>query len=231
MLLFFTVAALLAACGSAAPAPADLDPTAVILTRLPTLQAQMTQNAPALQTVQSQQLTHNAPTVQANMTLLALGGADPGAAATSLPPGITPGGATGGAAGGVTGDSSSGASGGIVTEGTTESGFPVYGEGYPTTRIERITLGQSITGAITSVEAHNFLLDAASGQTITIRVVGGGGGDPRLKLIDPDGVLIADDDDGGGGVNAALTVTLSKSGTYTIRIDDWYGGAYTLTVE
>jgi hypothetical protein len=104
---------LVSACGTNATTQGDQDATAVILTRLPTLQAQMTQNAPALQTLQSQQLTQNAPTVQANMTLMALGGAEPGAASTPLTPGsVTPGAATPGGDGS-TGGTAGGASGGL----------------------------------------------------------------------------------------------------------------------
>lgn len=234
--LFLLIGA--AGCGERSEEAEVSDATAVILTRLPTLHAQMTQSAPTLQS----QLTQNAPTIQAIMTLMAQGveatyeNSTPGATPTLTASGAamggdasTPGGATGGTT--PTSAASGGSTGDYDITGTTESGFPIYGEGYPTTKVERIVLGGSASGMMSDAEAHNYLFDGTAGQKITIKVTASGGSDPRLRLIDPHGNGLANDDDGGGGTSALLTVTLPETGTYTIRIDMWVGGGYSLTVS
>jgi hypothetical protein len=121
---------------------------------------------------------------------------------------------------------------------TGPGGAPVYdgGDGYETTLVQEITVGQ--TSAPTQInglfEAHNWLFQGTAGQTVTIRVSGLGDCDPRFKLIDPNGDIIGDDDDSGGGANgydALLTITLPMSGTYTVRVDVWSTGQYTVTVQ
>jgi hypothetical protein len=106
------------------------------------------------------------------------------------------------------------------------------GDGLQTVTINPITPGQSAPGSLDDTSyAHNWLLVAMSGQTITAHVDSVGEADPALKLIDPDGNVLAQDDDGGGGVNALITATLPVTGTYTLRVTVTVPGAYTITVE
>ncbi len=84
-------------------------------------------------------------------------------------------------------------------------------------------------------EAHNWVFDAAEGQTVTIDVEAIGETDPRLRLLDPDGSLLAEDDDSGydygmGVWDATLRYTVSRAGTYTMRIDVFTGGDFTIRV-
>ncbi len=122
--------------------------------------------------------------------------------------------------------------------GTGPGGAPIYdgGDGYTTTVVQEIAVGQtSAPTAITSLfDAHNWLFQGTAGQTVTIRVSGLGDCDPRLKLIDPNGNIIGEDDDSGGGTNgydALLTVTLPMDGIYTVRVDVWSTGQYTVTIQ
>jgi len=184
-------------CGAGQRITPTLDATQVIEQRLPTLQAQMTGFAA--------QVTQNAPTVEAIMTLAATG---PALIITPTP-GTSP-------------TSPAGGSG------------PIYdgGDGYVTTLIQAIAVGQTVNGTLaTNVEGHNWTFEGAAGQSVTIRVVGSAGCDPRVKLIDPAGAVLGMDDDSGGGVNALLTATLPAAGMYTIRIDGWTAGGYTLTLQ
>ena len=192
------------------------DPTAMVEARLPTLAAQMTAYQPTLDA----QLTANAPTIEAVMTLSA--GEAPRSADDVAPLPETP--------EREGGDSTS-------SDGVPPTLLPDLGGfggdiDYPTTNLDSITVGQSITATLgTTFEAHNWLFEGEAGQTVSIRVVGSGSMDPRLTLLGPDGVLISRDDDSGGGTAALLTFTVATSGEYTIRVDAWVEGEYTLSVE
>jgi serine protease Do len=58
--------------------------------------------------------------------------------------------------------------------------------------------------------------------------------DTYLKLLGPDGYVIAEDDDGGGDTNSKIYISsLPSSGTYTIVAGGYDGGtgSYQLTLE
>ncbi len=106
------------------------------------------------------------------------------------------------------------------------------GDGLATTGGGTIALGGSVTGTLgTLFEAHNWVFEGQAGQTVTIRVNAVGDTDPRVKLLDPSGSVIAEDDDSGGGLNARLTAVLPLGGTYTIRVDVYVPGEYTASLE
>jgi type II secretory pathway pseudopilin PulG len=106
------------------------------------------------------------------------------------------------------------------------------GDGLATTGGGTISVGGSVQGTLDSLfEAHNWVFEGQAGQTVTIRADAVGETDPRVRLLDPGGSVIAEDDDGGGGLNALLTATLPMSGTYTIRVDIFVAGTYTLTLQ
>lgn len=115
------------------------------------------------------------------------------------------------------------------------SGLSEYdgGDGYDTTGGGRIAVGERQSGELLSLfEAHNWSFDGQAGQTVTIRAVGQGSCDPRIKLIDPDGNIIDEDNNSGiNGRDAVLTTTLPASGDYTIRVDVFKEGTYTITLE
>jgi len=111
---------------------------------------------------------------------------------------------------------------------------PVYtgGDSFATTSIETLAVGQTAAGGINSVfQAHNWLFEGRAGQPVTIRVDGQGRCDPRAALIGPDGQVIAQDDDNGGGRSALIMASLPVSGVYTVRVDVWVEGSYTLLIR
>jgi hypothetical protein len=111
-------------------------------------------------------------------------------------------------------------------------GQPDGGDGLPTTKVDTITVGETKNDTITSIfEAHNYTFAGTAGQSITIDATAVGGTDPRVYLLDPSGNKIAEDDDSGGGYNAQLTYTLPSAGTYTIRVDVFTGGDFTLSLK
>ncbi|MCZ7540160.1 MAG: pre-peptidase C-terminal domain-containing protein [Anaerolineae bacterium] len=87
----------------------------------------------------------------------------------------------------------------------------------------------------------------AAGQTITVTFAGNAGDqvtvaadaganaalDTALRLLGPDGTVIAEDDDSGPGLNPLLTnVALPASGQYTIEIIQYRGeGTVTLRLD
>jgi hypothetical protein len=106
------------------------------------------------------------------------------------------------------------------------------GDGLSTTGGGPISVGGTVQGRLTSMfEAHNWTFQGQAGQQVTIRVNGVGDTDPRTKLLDPSGNVLAEDDDGGGGLNSLITATLPTTGTYTIRVDVFEGGDYTVSLE
>lgn len=114
---------------------------------------------------------------------------------------------------------------------------PVYdgGDGLDTILVQQIGLGQSQTARLDSIfEGQNWLYDGTAGQTITVTVQGIGGTDPRVQVIDPSGSVLAEDDDSGGGaggLDALVTVTLPTTGTYTMRIDVFSTGEYSISIQ
>lgn len=105
-------------------------------------------------------------------------------------------------------------------------------DGLDTAQCFVIAPGESGSASLESLfEAHNWTFEGQAGQAVTIRVAGEDDTDPRAKLLDPAGNLVDDDDDGGGGWNALITATLPATGTYTIRVDVFSEGNYTVSVE
>ncbi len=106
------------------------------------------------------------------------------------------------------------------------------GDGLDTTGGGALSVGGSAQGTLNSLyEAHNWTFEGQAGQMVTIRVNGQGETDPRAKLLDPNGNVLAEDDDGGGGWNSLITYTLPSNGTYTVRVDIFTEGTYTISIE
>jgi hypothetical protein len=107
------------------------------------------------------------------------------------------------------------------------------GDGLDTTGGGELTVGGGAQSATLNdlYEAHNWVFDGQAGQSVTIHVNAQGDADPRAKLLDPDGNVIAEDDDGGGGYNSLITATLPETGTYTVRVDVFSEGAYSVSVD
>jgi hypothetical protein len=123
----------------------------------------------------------------------------------------------------------------LTSTGTPLSCGPDGGDGYTTTGCYTISAGSSGSATLNSLsEAHNWTMQGTSGQTITVRASGQGDCDPRVKLIDSGGSVLAEDDDSGGGANgrdALFTYTLPADGTYYLRVDVFSGGTYDLSVN
>jgi hypothetical protein len=116
----------------------------------------------------------------------------------------------------------------------TPAATPAYdgGDNLRTANTETLSLGTSGNGELTSTQqADNWLFEGWSGQSVAIQVISQGECDPRARLIDPHGNVIAEDDDGGGGFNALITLNLPLTGIYTVRVDAYTPGAYTITLQ
>ncbi len=178
----------------------------------PTLEAQMTQYAPTLQAQAAQFASQSSQqTAEANQS------------PQVIPP-------TGGA---VTTEPGSDQAATSVSSGD----LPVFtgGDDYDTTLVERIALGETRTATLGEGElfhAHNWLFEGHAGQAVTISVTGIGGADPSAKLIDPGGnVLSRQQDVDASNVNVVITYTLPMDGIYTIRVDVWVPGDYTVSIQ
>jgi hypothetical protein len=122
--------------------------------------------------------------------------------------------------------------GGIAVFGLGVGGFLGASDALDTTGGGTVAVGESVTGEIAdSSQAHDWHFEGTEGQFVIINVYGDGEADPRARLVTPDGKLLARDDDGGEGYDAYFSATLPADGTYTIRVDMFGGGTYTLTLE
>lgn len=106
------------------------------------------------------------------------------------------------------------------------------GDGLDTAMVTPIDPGQSASLRLdNTLLAHNWLLVATAGQSFSIRVEGAEGCDPVLKVIGPDGTLLAEDDDSGGGFAALVEISIPAAGLYTLRVTVNVPGAYTISVD
>ncbi len=112
---------------------------------------------------------------------------------------------------------------------------PVYdgGDGLQTTLIAYLALGETRTASLQDLySAHSWLFEGVAGQQVTIRVNAVGGSDPRLRLIDPQGNVIAENDNAAeGGLSAEIALTLPLSGVYTARVNMFVPGEYSIVVR
>jgi hypothetical protein len=95
--------------------------------------------------------------------------------------------------------------------------------------------GASASGNITADSfVHFYDFYGEAGQMVTITMVGAGGLDAYLGLMDPNDAVIAEDDDSAGDLNAQIAIRLPESGWYLIvatrvGIDEGTStGSYTL---
>ena len=111
------------------------------------------------------------------------------------------------------------------------------GDPYRTTGGGYLTIdGPAITDDVYELnEAHNWVFTGSAGQFVRITCEAIGETDPRIALLDPDGSLLTFDDDSGrdhslGYWDSYLTYTLPRDGEYTVRVDVFTGGQFTLSV-
>jgi hypothetical protein len=103
-----------------------------------------------------------------------------------------------------------------------------------------IASGQPVSGEFNeSTQNAAYTFDGRSGDTVTIDLRSDEI-DPLVRLIGPDGQILAEDDDSGGGVQARIAeFALPADGTYTIEVDAFRGidstrvvlGAFELTLN
>jgi hypothetical protein len=91
----------------------------------------------------------------------------------------------------------------------------------------RLGPGSTIEGNIVANSPSlRYQFDATVGDTVSIRMdTTSGDLDPFLTLFGPDQELVEQDDDSGGARNAAITTTLSRTGTYTVEASRYTQGA------
>lgn len=87
-----------------------------------------------------------------------------------------------------------------------------------------IVSGQPVSGEFNeSTQNAAYTFDGRAGDTVTIDLRSDEI-DPLVRLIGPDGQVLAEDDDSGGGVQARIAgFTLPAHGTYTIEVDAFRG--------
>jgi hypothetical protein len=106
------------------------------------------------------------------------------------------------------------------------------GDGLLTVQKGPLTLGDSgCSSTVTDLEiAENWTFQGTVNQIITINVKALGDADPQITLIDPIGDAIDMDDDSGGGTSARLNALLEMDGIYTLRVELFEPGVYTINV-
>ena len=132
------------------------------------------------------------------------------------------------------GNLTGGTSGGGGITGGGGSGACSYdgGDGLTTNCQGTLAVGGSATGNLGSLfEADNYTFTGSAGQSVTIHVTGIGDTDPRVKLIDPSGSVIAENDDTGSGYDSEIVTTLPSAGEYAIRVDVFSTGDYQITLN
>lgn len=103
---------------------------------------------------------------------------------------------------------------------------------YPTTGGGPMEIGESVATRLAEGEAHDWTFEGTQGQRVTIKADGDGYADPDIRLIGPDGDLIARNDDSSyATTDAAISAVLPENGVYTIRVIMSSGGLYALSVE
>jgi Ca2+-binding RTX toxin-like protein len=87
-------------------------------------------------------------------------------------------------------------------------------------------LNYSLNGAIsTSGEVDKVVVSLVAGTTYTFEMLGvsslataGSLGDPSLRILGPNGTVVASDQDSGAGFDATLTFTAATTGVYTLEL-------------
>lgn len=106
------------------------------------------------------------------------------------------------------------------------------GDSYDTTYVSCVALNQRSEPVTieSGSEAHNWLFNGQAGQDLRIRVGGTDGIDPRIRLLNPYGEVIAEQDDD-DQKNVDFRIVLPDTGVYVIRVDIFSAGTYTVLVE
>ena len=110
-----------------------------------------------------------------------------------------------------------------------------WGDSLETIQTSPVAIGDFMHDTISDdVSAHNWELTLAEDEFVIVGVLASGGSDPRLRVYDPNGELIAehdDIDDLEGDYSAELNFRAPTAGAYTLRIDMWTPGDYVLSVR
>lgn len=109
---------------------------------------------------------------------------------------------------------------------------PIFdgGDGYNTTLAQWYTGPTS--GTFSSLlDAHNYVFEAQAGDSVIIEVTGENETDTRVKLIDPEGNVLAEEDDTHDRDPYVVMDSLPASGVYTARVDTWDEGSYEITIS
>lgn len=111
------------------------------------------------------------------------------------------------------------------------AGAPTYdgGDGYTTGFVREIQVGGSQSATINNVfVAHNYVFQGTAGQSITASA--SGVADTRIKIIDPNGRVVAEVDDT-NGLDPQVTFNVNSNGWWTVRVDAFTEGDYTVTIR
>ncbi|MEB2287956.1 MAG: PPC domain-containing protein [Anaerolineae bacterium] len=101
---------------------------------------------------------------------------------------------------------------GVVDEPTTDDQLPpgmVF--------LGTLSLDTSVKGTIADDSYfHIYEYMGTAGEQITVTMIGSGGLDSYLAILDPTDQVIAEDDDSAGGLDAQISIRLPESGSYLI---------------
>ena len=84
------------------------------------------------------------------------------------------------------------------------------------------SIGSQAAGAIPVSGSDDFAASLVGGQTYVVDLLGvssgaGSLGDPRLRVLDASGAVVAEDDDGGLGLDAHLQFAAPSTGAFTVQ--------------
>ncbi len=100
---------------------------------------------------------------------------------------------------------------------------------------EQIEIGETRGGvSIDVLEVHDWTFSAQADQEFAIRAAAVGDSDPRLRIIDARGTVLAENDDFdtlSGDRSAQVRFFVPADGTYTARVDFFSPGEYALSIE
>lgn len=120
---------------------------------------------------------------------------------------------------------------GIIAYTVWGMGYLGAGDLYSTTGGGSLEIGENTSASLANYEAHNWSFEGNARQQVSITADGAGYADPYIRLIGPDGRVVARNDDSHGSTDATLSTKLPRTGTYTIRVLMWSGGDYELSIE
>jgi len=120
-------------------------------------------------------------------------------------------------------------------EGPKDGNASGWNDSLETVQTNPIEIGDFIDSTLAdNATADNWELTLSEEEFVIVGVLASGGSDPRLRVFDPNGDLIAEHDDIDSleeDYSAQLNFRAPVAGTYTLRVDVWTPGDYRISVR